>query len=125
MPKISTVALRGGKIFYLADTFQGTGDSQYTIVNTRDDFTDSGFDTSLISQIRDVLALFSNYNSGFFCRDEGAESDLRCGIFFVGGSFAIILAGSGQLANGSCVGLAGVRGVSPSGNILHHSRRMR
>jgi hypothetical protein len=55
------------------------------------DFAYTSLHTSLISKIRDILALFSNDNTGLLCGDEGAESDLRCGIFLVRGDFGGVL----------------------------------
>ena len=68
-------------------------------MDTRNDFTDSSFDTSLVSQISDVLALFSNDDTSFLGSDESAEGDLRCSIIFVSRGVRIVL--SDNVVHGS------------------------
>ena len=60
-------------------------------MDTGNDFTDSSFDTSLVSQIGDVFALFSNDDSGFLGGDERAECDLRCSVIFISRGVRIVL----------------------------------
>jgi hypothetical protein len=61
-------------------------------VDALNDFADSSFDTSLITQICNVLALFSNDDTGFFGGDDRTKSQgrLRVFLFCLGhGIFAI------------------------------------
>jgi hypothetical protein len=60
-------------------------------MHARHDLAYTSLDTSLIAEIRDILALFSNDDTGLLCGDEGAESDLRCGVFLVCGDVGGVL----------------------------------
>jgi hypothetical protein len=68
----------------LGDARERAGHGQDAVVNALDNFADSGFDTSLLAQVGDVLAGLANDDPGFLGRDNGTEGQLRLGIFFLG-----------------------------------------
>ena len=72
-------------------------------MDTWDDFTDTGFGASLVAQVRDIFALLANDHASFFCSNEGAKSDGRCGIFIVCLGIGIVV--SNDVVHGRVVGI--------------------
>lgn len=61
-----------------------TSDGQNSIVHTLHHLGDTSFDTSLIAQFSNILAAFADDDASLFGGDDGAQSQLGLGIFFVG-----------------------------------------
>lgn len=65
------------------DGVASTGDGQDTIVNALYNLADTGLDTSLVSEISDILATFANNDTGFLGRDNGAKGELGLSVLLV------------------------------------------
>lgn len=58
------------------DSVATASDGQNTVVNTLNDFANTGLDTCLISKIGDVLATLANNDTGFLGRDNCTKGEL-------------------------------------------------
>jgi hypothetical protein len=55
----------------LRNTFDTPTDTENSLMNTRNDLGDTGFDASLLPEIRDVLSSLTDYDASIFGGNEG------------------------------------------------------
>jgi hypothetical protein len=55
----------------LRNTFDTPADTENSLMNTRNDLGDTGFDASLLPEIRDVLSSLTDYDASIFGGNEG------------------------------------------------------
>ncbi len=60
-----------------------TGDGEDAIMDALNDLADTGFHTSLVTEVSDVLAAFSNDDTSLLGGDDGAERQLGLSVFLV------------------------------------------
>lgn len=72
------------------DARKCTGDCQDTVVNALNDLGNTSLDSSLIPQIRNVLACFANDDASFSGGDNSSKGQLRLRIFLLRLGYAIL-----------------------------------
>lgn len=65
------------------DGITASSDGEDTVVNALDDLANTGFYASFITEVGNILAALSNDNTSFLGGNNGAQSQLSLGIFFV------------------------------------------
>lgn len=65
------------------DGITATSDGENSIMNALNDLADAGFHTSLVAQVSNVLATFSNNDTRFLGGNNGAQGKLSLSVFLV------------------------------------------
>ena len=67
----------------LGNSITSSRDGENTVVDTLDNLGDTGLDTSLITEVGNILATLSNDNAGLLGGDNGAEGQLSLSILLL------------------------------------------
>lgn len=73
----------GHEAVRVGNTVQCTCDSKDTVMHTWNDLADTSANSSLVAQVRNVLACLADDNAGFLGCDNGAEGELGLTVLLV------------------------------------------
>lgn len=90
----------GNEVVGLCDAAERARHGEDAIMDARDDLADAGADTSLVAEAGDILTGLADDDTGFFGGDNGAQGQLRLGVFFFGPGSRLAVRVSGKPVKG-------------------------